>query len=577
MLQFSDIPEFDRVLTAGDPPLVSLPAAELDRIAAIALGDSVFYVVSVDKAEYSPMWFLTVKRCKELGYRFLGHFTADAAILDLLRITGSEESEDEAAASVQDGQVLRNLVENSQGLEWFRKMVATCHALKASDIHLEIRESLTSVRVRLDGVMRMVMPVPTSLARDGLASAFTLLAEDRSRSEVAFNELMPQAAMIPLKLGEQRVNLRYQTHPVVGGIDATLRILRINSSESDAKLNVETLGYLPDQVKALNMAANSAAGGVFLAGVTGSGKTTTLNALLRAIAEEGLRKVITIEDPVEYIVKGVSHYSIQRGAGAPKDGERNPFLGAMMAFLRMDPDIGLFGEIRDAVSAQMAQAAIQTGHKILTTVHATSAISIVGRLCSSSIGLTRDGICSPGFISALAYQVLMPINCPHCKVPASQCMPPEDLAPYARLFGLDTSRIFVASDLGCEHCRVPGIDYRGSKRVGVKGVKVVAEVLLPDERILDLLLRGDDFGAKKYWRSKRCSHFSQPDMTGKEVWGHALYDISQGVLDPFYFEHTFGNPSLFSEAVADGVYPFNQPAGVPDTRDTRVANVDLRK
>jgi general secretion pathway protein E len=197
----------------------------------------------------------------------------------------------------------------------------------------------------------------------------------------------------------------------------------------------------------------------------------------------------------------------------------------------------------------MAEAAIQTGHKILTTVHATSALGVIGRLCSSALGLSRDSLCAPGFISALVYQVLMPLNCPHCKLPATSAMAQADLQPYHDLFGLDLNQIYVASEQGCEHCRIPGIDYSKSTRVGVKGVKVAAEILLPDERMLQLLLKGDDFGAKRYWAQQRVSGFDVPDMTGKEAWGHVLYDISRGGVDPFYFEYTFGAPILYRDAL----------------------------
>ena len=542
------VPDYISVLTQGNPARLALPTQELERITVLESSTLGFYVICVPEAERSPMWYLAISRGKALGLNFIGHYTIEPSVMKLMF---DLEDDIDSKAIAEDKKVIEQLVSESSALTWFKHVVTTCNDIKASDIHLEIREELATVRVRKDGVMRRVLSAPASLAREGVASAYTLLAEERSRSEVAFNDFMSQAAMIPIEINGHKFNLRYQSHPVVGGIDVTLRILRLNASGADSSIDIESLGYLPQQIYALYNASNSGSGGLFLAGVTGSGKTTTLNSLLRSMAAEGLRKIVTIEDPVEYVVKGVSHYSIQRGTSASKDDSRSPFLPAMMAFLRMDPDVGLFGEIRDNVSAQMAQAAIQTGHKILTTVHATSAISIIGRLCSSSIGLSRDNLCSPGFISGLAYQVLLPVNCPHCRVPAQEVMNSEQLEPYRRLFRLDTDRFFVASDEGCVHCRVPGIDYSQSKRIGVKGVKVAAEVLIPDEHMLELLRCGDDFGAKRYWRSQRRTGFDDPDMTGKEVWGHALYDMSIGRLDPFYFEHTFGRPSLLTDVVEE--------------------------
>ena len=539
------VPAHEGALTYGESAPVPLSELDAARMSALRSGAENFFVLCLPEVLQTPPWFRLIERSKKLGLSYKGSYTADSGVLDMLRVSSqSGQSRAQSKGEHDDNQVMERLLEESDGLEWFRSIVKVGLDLNASDIHIEIREKLTDIRVRLDGVMRDVMTVPSRVALQGVASAYTMQAEERSRSEVAFNDMLAQAAMIPLTLGERKVNLRFQTHAVVGGLDATLRILKVKSD--DKVLTLDQLGYLPQQVIEFHKATASSAGGVFVAGVTGSGKTTTLNTLLSGLIQGGLRKVISIEDPVEYIVKGVSHYSIQRSAAGSVN---NPFLAAMMAFLRMDPDVGMFGEIRDKVSASMAEAAIQTGHKILTTVHATSAVGIIGRLCSSALGLSRDALCAPGFISALVYQVLMPLNCPHCKLPATSVMAQTDLQPYHDLFGLDLSQIYVASDQGCDHCRIPGIDYSKSTRVGVKGVKVAAEVLLPDERMLQLLLKGDDFGAKRYWAQQRVSGFDVPDMTGKEAWGHVLYDISRGGVDPFYFEYTFGAPILYRDAL----------------------------
>ena len=304
----------------------------------------------------------------------------------------------------------------------------------------------------------------------------------------------------------------------------------------------------------------SAWGGVFVAGVTGSGKTTTLNALMTMLARDGSRKLFTIEDPVEYETPGVSHLSIQRGAA----GGAAPFHGARLAFLRMDPDVGLFGEIRDGLSASMAQAAIQTGHKILSTVHATSALGIVGRLSSRLLGLAREDLCDPEFLSALVYQVLMPINCEHCKRPAAAVMGADALQTFQAGFGLDPVKIYCASAQGCTHCRRPGIDYGegllpGPGRAGLAddahdgtaGVKVGAEVIVPDLRLLDLLRQGRDAEARRHWRRRRRAPFTDADMDGKDAWGHVLYDVALGRVDPFHFERTFGSAALLAQTLAD--------------------------
>lgn len=248
---------------------------------------------------------------------------------------------------------------------------------------------------------------------------------------------------------------------------------------------------------------------------------------------------------MEYQVPGVSHFSIQR---QNKDSKENPFENAMLAFLRMDPDVGMFGEIRDRISGQMAHAAIQTGHKLLTTVHATSALGIVARLTSQHIGLLREDVCGPDFLSLLVYQVLMPLNCIHCKIPSHQVMTADQLTAYENIFHMDTSRFFSASEHGCQHCQVSGLSKNTSGHAGIKGVKVCAEVIPASNEILALLHQGKDLQARQYWLCQRKSGFESEDMLGKESWGHALFDISQGRVDPYHFERSFGSPALIARS-----------------------------
>jgi general secretion pathway protein E len=267
--------------------------------------------------------------------------------------------------------------------------------------------------------------------------------------------------------------------------------------------------------------------------------------MLDMLVRTGGRKIVSIEDPVEYVVKGVSHLSIQRSHSDTESN--NPFMGAMRAFLRLDPDVGMFGEIRDRISGEIAQSAIETGHKIFTTVHATSALGIIGRLSSRMIGIDRSTVCSPEFISALVYQVLMPRNCTSCRRPAVEVMDGKELSDFERVFGIDPDTFFCASDSGCGVCRVPGMEQHvePGARLGVAGMTVAAEVVTPDMHLLQLLSEGHDFEARRYRMAQRQAEFDAPNMTGKDAWGHALYGVTQGAIDPYFFINTFGYPTGF--------------------------------
>jgi general secretion pathway protein E len=541
---YKDIPTFSSLLSHGHESITTVTKEKERSLVALRLKDGGAFLLSTPDELNKVSWFALRERLKGKGYELRGHATCSEEMIDMLLHDLTRLSKEAARQVVQDADVVNTLVNKSVPIGWFKDLLASAMLIGASDLHLEFRGPRCNIRVRLDGLMREFTAVPKQIAVDGVSAIYNIIAEERSRSEGAFNASLAQQAMIPITVGTELVSLRFQSHPAVDGLDVVIRVLRTNNSERSKQLNLNLLGYTESQVEALNMALGSAWGGIFIAGITGSGKTTTLNTMLTQLAKLGSRKIVSIEDPVEYQVEGVSHLSVQRSVTG--DETSNPFKSAMMAFLRMDPDIGMFGEIRDELSAEMALGAIQTGHKILTTVHATSALGVVGRLTSKSLGLIRENVCSPEFISTLVYQVLTPINCPYCKVRAMDVMPAAELVEYQKYFGLDVRTIYCASDEGCEHCRKANIDYSKSKRVGVTGVKVNAEVITPDEEMYVLLNAGKDIEARRLWRSKRIAPFDSPDMLGKEAWGHALYDMSQGLVDPYYFQMNFGAPKLFA-------------------------------
>lgn len=549
---YQQLPVYEKVISIssdkvekGRSRALVVPKNKADELVALGLSGRRFFVVSSEGELRSPDWYFLISKGKSLGLEFDGHATASAEVFQLIKY---QHNMPDNEAAKNDARVVKKIVDDSTPLEWFRGVVQRCLLVGASDIHLELRGNVASLRVRLDGMMRHLAGYPAQVALEGISAAYTVLAEERSRTEVAFNASIAQAAMIPIDLPSQRLTLRYQSHPAVGGLDVVIRILKSAGSSTQSRLlTLDKLGFTPWQVEQLEGSMGSAWGGLFIAGITGSGKTTTLNTLMASLTRNASRKLITIEDPVEYELPGVTHMSIQRKAeNAPGN---DPFHTAMLAFLRMDPDVGLFGEIRDQVSARMAQAAIQTGHKILSTVHATSALGIISRLSSEGIGLKRHDLCSPEFISALVYQVLVPVNCKHCKVPATQVMTPEELRVYAMAFGLNPETMYCASDSGCTNCRKPGIDYSASERNGTAGVKVGAEIMVPDTTMLELLTAGRDTEARRHWRSRQSEGFASPHMDGKEAWGHVLYDVSEGIVDPYYFERTFGSAALLARSL----------------------------
>lgn len=545
---YADVPAFQATLSHGDKPEVTIGSDKKNSILVAVLNKKQIVIISLPREQGTPVWLHVVNQAKQLGYVCAGAYSCAPEILSLLIKEHSDTNgSHNSNQALEDKAVFENIISGSEQIEWFRHEIKQCIAMGATDIHVEAKGDVASLRIRRDGIVRLFRQYPAALCTKALAAYYTLLAEERSRSEVAFNVHSIQSAMIPIKIDGKGYALRYQSHPSVGGYEVVMRILKTDENNQSSPLSLEKLGYTPDQVLALNEALGSAAGGVFIAGVTGSGKTTTLSAMLTRLAREQNRKIVAIEDPVEYVVPGVSHLSIQRSAGGQGTATDNPFSASMMAFLRMDPDIGMFGEIRDAISGSMAYTAIQTGHKLLTTVHATSGIGIVARLASPQIGLQRSDICTPEFFSALVYQSLVPLNCEHCKVPAKDVMSLEQLSPYEQHFQLDIDTLRCASHEGCEHCSPPDIKKNDAGHNGIKGMKVSAEVLVPDDDMWEMLRNNQDLKARDHWRKQRSHAYTDSNMTGKPSWAHTLYDMTLGKVDPYYFEHIYGSPSQLAK------------------------------
>ena len=545
LIDYMAVPPFTRVLSHGDNPPIALFKAKQHHLVALEQAGQKFVVMCLKNETGGTAWFHLIEQGKRLGLKFSGSFTCEPDVLQMVLQENVFEKEAVLALKQREEErknVSRMMTESAP-IEWLRITIQRCIGLGASDVHFEVRGDLALLRVRRDGIMRKVGHYPSRIVINGLSAAYTVLAEEGSRSEVAFNAGSVQSAMVPLEWPNQKILMRYQSHPSVGGFDATMRILRVGGPSEVKIPELEYLGYTAWQIERIKEAIGSSWGGVFVAGITGSGKTTTLSSLLHRLAAQSQRKIIAIEDPVEYQVPGVTHLSVRRQT---RDRSANPFEEAMLAFLRMDPDVGMFGEIRDQLSGQMAHAAIQTGHKLLTTVHATSALGIVARLTSQHIGLLREDVCSPEFLSLLMYQVLIPKNCIHCNVPAIKVMRAVELAAYEQHFQLDPTHFRCASDTGCAHCQVEGLDRGEQTHVGVNGVKVCAEVMPITNDLLRLLRAKDDIRARDEWLALRNTPFDNEDMVGKEAWGHALYEVSQGVLDPFHFERNFGPPGLLA-------------------------------
>ena len=216
---------------------------------------------------------------------------------------------------------------------------------------------------------------------------------------------------------------------------------------------------------------------------------------------------------------------IQRRA---EDGPGDSAFGAAAkVLLRGDPDKLMPGEIRDAETGSFAKSMTETGHQVLSTVHASSAFGIVSRLVSDEIGMPLAAVAAPNFLTAIIYQKLIPVLCEHCKRPARERLDDATLAIIGAL-GVDAAALRVEGP-GCERCHGRG----------TSGQTVVAEVCELTDELLELLRAGQFWEAERHWRASHDGDLASPNMTGKSAMEHAIFKMSQGLVDPRDVEAAF--------------------------------------
>ncbi|WP_165784502.1 GspE/PulE family protein [Zhengella mangrovi] len=308
--------------------------------------------------------------------------------------------------------------------------------LRATDIHLEPNGEGLGVRYRVDGVLRKMPDRPAEFA-NAIVSRIKVLA----KLDIA-EKRKPQDGAVRLDIHRSDIDLRISTLPTSDGESVVIRLL-----DRSARLStLDRMGMSPDDLARVRQLLDHPYGMIAVTGPTGSGKTTTLATALSQLNDVG-KKIVTIEDPIEYRLKNVVQAQVHPEIGLT-------FAAAIRSFLRQDPDIIMVGEIRDTETAKAAVQASQTGHLLLTTLHANTAVSGLTRL--QDLGVENYMIASN--LRGIIAQRLVRVLCPACK--KEQAISAADLAGDARyrVFGfVEGERVFRAH--GCSRCA--GTGYKG--------------------------------------------------------------------------------------------------------------------
>jgi general secretion pathway protein E len=387
----------------------------------------------------------------------------DIATILGARLGGDEAAAQESAAASPDGEddieSLRDLASGAPVVRAVNDLLEKAVELRASDIHIEPFRNGLVVRMRVDGLLRAV-PAPVDALPHALISRIKILAG----LNIAERRL-PQDGAARQRVARTEIDIRVATMPTQHGESAVIRLL----PRDRGLLEVAKLGLSGADEKTLRRLLALPHGLVIVTGPTGSGKTTTLATVL-SILNDPSRKILTIEDPVEYEIPGVNQSQVKASIGLG-------FATAMRAFVRQDPDVIMVGEVRDPETASIAIHAALTGHLVLTTLHTETAAAAVPRL----LDLGVEGFLLKSTLRAVIAQRLVRILCDRCKRPHT--LTTADIADDHRyaMLGLQAGETIHAPH-GCERCG--GTGYRG--RCGV------FELLVLEDAVYDLVGPGAD-------------------------------------------------------------------------------------
>ncbi|NEX64219.1 GspE/PulE family protein [Noviherbaspirillum galbum] len=431
----------------------------------------------------------------------------------------------------------------SSALREFLDVVREAALRGSSDIHFCAREGGAVILFRVEGqIVRSGRPLSYRRCQDLIRAVYNSMPDKGSNSGSLITFETQQRAAIPCEVDingkAEALKLRFQITPALGGFDAVMRILwqsGVSFQKGDSlKSDLVRLGYLDDQATRISLAAMKTAGGIVLAGVTGSGKTTTLYSMLGHIATE-TKKTYSVEDPIEGKLQNVSQIQVQTTEDMDTDQAISEIVKSLM---RLDPDVTMVSEIRGIETGSAFKQLIQTGHQTLSTVHASSALDIYERLAAPEIGIPRHVLSSPDFLTLLIYQKLLRKLCEHCKIPLRESDLPQDKIASCELLG-DTGRMYVTNLKGCPHCS-------GAAVKGVAGRTVCAEVILPDHTLLRLLQEERSIEGYQHLR-QRIAPLHEPSSRGKQALEVAIYKMCEGIIDPREVEQEFQPLELYVE------------------------------
>ncbi|WP_024866593.1 GspE/PulE family protein [Butyrivibrio sp. FCS014] len=385
-----------------------------------------------------------------------GNETANKAIADYAKEQGDEENPSEASLSNFDFIISSNVItgdaESAPTIRLVNSIIERAVQERASDIHFEPRENDMDVRMRIDGIMRDILTVPKNITASVIARVKTMSGMDVAEKRV------PQDGRFAASVLNKSIDMRVSTLPIAWGEKIVCRLL----DKSNTNIDKEMLGLRPDDMEKYEKLIHYKNGVMLLVGPTGSGKTTTMYAMLNELNTRDVN-LVTLEDPIEYNLDGLNQVQIN-----PKTNMT--FANGLRAILRQDPDIVSVGEIRDGETAEICMRAALTGRFVISTIHTNDAVGAVDRLIDIGVEPYLVSATLRGVIS----QRLIRRICPYC---GEEYEPQRD--EVERLNLKMQPGLKFRYGRGCQHCY----------NTGYSGRIAVFEIMLITPEVRELIYR----------------------------------------------------------------------------------------
>ncbi|MBY0362536.1 MAG: Flp pilus assembly complex ATPase component TadA [Phreatobacter sp.] len=391
---------------------------------------------------------------------------------------------------------------------------------KATDIQIHADGDFARVRLVVNDQFRVIAEWKRDKAERFLAATYNLC----SVNDGAYNDQIAQGARLTssdrIKLPGNIETVRIEVAPTASQGRCMVMRLLLGGRSHDRK-TLEGLGYDREHILAINKILEHPFGACYIAGPTGSGKSTTLAVCLEDLFErrEGRNNIVTIEDPPEYKIAGAVQYPVANAMDFASRSEA--FAKSFRSVLRSKPHVIMVGEIRDGVAANLLIEAAQSGHQAFTSIHAKDSFTIIPRL--AQMGAQRYLVSDSTLTVGLIFQRLIRRLCPHCSVPldeASDVHVSYAEGEFLRLFGYHGAKnMRFRNPLGCPHCAAGA----SALEVGYQGLTVAAEVVNPNDAMLDYLMEGRRLEAMQEW-------FHQE--TALTAFEHGIRKMAAGILDP---------------------------------------------